>query len=136
MRQNYLVLCLGSSISVIIREILVGQLFKKYPPRMVYCIRHSGWPDWANFRPVDDCLICAVFLKKTALAVLFSLIIPRLLINFDRRCVWLHFGTFFHKLIYLVALSSLQKTSANKNGAGSVILYGSYAFVFESTRAR
>jgi hypothetical protein len=68
------------------------------------CWRNSGWPDWANFRLLDDCLLWLVILKIAQIA-------KKILATFSRgaSCVfvlakhglgYLHFGRFFHKLIW------------------------------------
>jgi hypothetical protein len=64
-----------------------------------------GWPDWANFRQIDYCLLWTVFLKITKVVGYlcnFGLLFPqlRLCINFDKKGAGLHFGRFFNKLVW------------------------------------
>jgi hypothetical protein len=34
----------------------------------------QGWPDWANFRPMGDCLLWTIFLNVTKVAYIFGLL--------------------------------------------------------------
>jgi hypothetical protein len=38
------------------------------------CGLASGWPDWANFRPLSDCVFCIVFVKITEVASIIGLL--------------------------------------------------------------
>jgi hypothetical protein len=62
----------------------------------------AGRPYWANFRPMGDCLFCAVTWKLQKHPTFLGYFIPRLSfwINFDKKWVGLHLGWFFHKLIW------------------------------------
>jgi hypothetical protein len=69
----------------------------------------TGWPDWAIFRPRGDCLL-PTDIKITKIASNFGLLFPeyRLCIYFDKRRLGLHFGLFFHKLIWSHWLAILR----------------------------
>jgi hypothetical protein len=80
------------------------------------------WPGWANFRLLVDCFLWAYFWKwhmyvqgdqtpnewlltlsnYFKIAEIANVLGPllRLCINFDQKCLGLHFGRFFHKLIW------------------------------------
>jgi hypothetical protein len=68
----------------------------------------SGWPNWANFRPIDDiCLFCSL-MKITQVAQTFGQFFPKfiLCINFDKE--WgLRFCAIFSKT-YPVTLSGMK----------------------------
>jgi hypothetical protein len=61
-----------------------------------------GWPDWANFRLLGNCLLWAVILKIIEVGQNLSHFFPQeqLYINFDKRSAGLDFGWFFHKIIW------------------------------------
>jgi hypothetical protein len=58
----------------------------------------AGWPDWANFRPLGDCLLWAVFFHLQKYLIYF----PRWSswINIDQKWIGQNFGLLFHKLIW------------------------------------
>jgi hypothetical protein len=62
----------------------------------------SGWPDWANFRPMGDCLLLAVPLKSKMYPTCLGYYI--LWIGVSIYIFWqkngLQLGWFFHKLIW------------------------------------
>jgi hypothetical protein len=53
-----------------------------------------GWPDIANFRQLDDCLLWATIENYSSTEGV------KLCINFDKKMVGLHFGRFFQKRIW------------------------------------
>jgi hypothetical protein len=71
----------------------------------------AGWPDWAIFRPLGDCLqLWAFFWKLKKLHKVLGFFSPwlRFCNNFDKKWV----GQFFHMLINLVTLIRAQQQMA------------------------
>jgi hypothetical protein len=68
----------------------------------------SGWPDWANFRAMGDCLLWQVFLKKIAEVthIVWILFSQLRLINFWQKIIGLHFGRSFSQT-HLVTLFTI-----------------------------
>jgi hypothetical protein len=65
-------------------------------------IKRAVCPEWANFRPLDDCFLWTVSCKVQKLLAFLGHSFPqlRLYINFGREWIGLHFGRIFHKLIW------------------------------------
>jgi hypothetical protein len=62
----------------------------------------AEWPDWANFRPMDDCLLWVVFLKIAEIADMFGLLFSKVkyvyaLILTKMYILDYVFGFIFHK---------------------------------------
>jgi hypothetical protein len=62
----------------------------------------SGWPDWANFRLMGWLFTSGSFFNYRSSPTFWAALFPRYkwCIFFDKKWIWLHFGTFFHKLIW------------------------------------
>jgi hypothetical protein len=69
----------------------------------------AGWPDWANFRPLDDSLLRAVAWKlqkyPTYLGCFFQWL--SLVTNVDKKSVGLHFGWLFSQTHLVTLFASL-----------------------------
>jgi hypothetical protein len=66
-----------------------------------------GWPDWANFRPMGDCLLFRYF-ENYRSSPYFWLLFPRLrlYINFDKKMNWASFWAIFSQINPVTLLTS------------------------------
>jgi hypothetical protein len=92
----------------------------------------SERPNWANFRPMDDCLLCAGILKITEVAQIFGYFFARLRLR--QKCIGLHFGRFFHLLIWSPWTESKQISNENNSHSylctAIVHLHTSYIHIY------
>jgi hypothetical protein len=76
--------------------------FKKIQCGIKY--HKSGWPDWANFRPLVDCLLWAVFKTERCSPKFLSYALfsqEKIMHTFIlQKMVWATFWAIFHKLIW------------------------------------
>jgi hypothetical protein len=71
----------------------------------------TGWPDWANFCPLGDCLLLGQFLENCRRSLHFwaAFVLGKVYgLNLTKKLVGLHFGRFFLKT-RLVTLARNKK---------------------------
>jgi hypothetical protein len=66
------------------------------------CLSSSGWPDWAIFCPLADCLRWAVLRKITEVAQIYGILFSTVpfMCWFWQNMVGLNFGRLFHERIW------------------------------------
>jgi hypothetical protein len=73
------------------------------------------WPDWANFRPPDDCLLWAVFSKiqEDANIIMLLFVTDNVMHSLKQKMGWATIWAIFSQTP-LVTLEALQMNSREK----------------------
>jgi hypothetical protein len=79
-------------------------LYFSEPRIEAWMMNVTGWPDWSNFRPFGDCLLCAVFRKlQTTFWGNFSVV--KVMHLFRQKWVGLHLHSAIFSKTHLVTLN-------------------------------